>query len=193
MNQIEPAIGAKEGRAIYKLSFEQVANQKATMRAICYGSVGGEGYIADIAEALNYQVLREYLQNTCGIDGAHIDRRFEECLLTTSLSYERRFLDADAWNEEQRKLAGLMMQIEFGGVIYSVIKEPAYRVVSTNPEEDKTVPADWKVVAQRAGVADPDDALLWEEYRNTQMEASLYISQEIQKDALKALMPGAFE
>jgi hypothetical protein len=193
MNQIEPAIGAKAGRAIYKLAFEQVANQTATMRAICYGNASDSAYIADIAEAADYQALRNYLQQECGIDGAHIDRRFEECLITTADSYEKRFLDADAWNEEQRKTAGLMMQIEFGGVIYSVIKEAAYRVVNTNPEEDKTVPADWKVVAQRAGVADPDDALLWEEYRNTQMEASLYISQEIQKDVLKALMPGSFE
>lgn len=191
MNQIIPAIGAKNGKAIYKLSFEQVANQKATMRAICYGP---EGFgVADIAEACDYQALRNYLQQECGIDGAHIDRRFQECLLTTPLSYEQRFLEADAWNEQQRATAGLMMQIEFGGVLYSTIKEAAYRVVAANPEEDKTVPADWKVVAQRVGVADPDDALLWEEYRNTQMEASLYISQEIQKDVLKALMPGAFE
>ena len=111
---------------------------------------------------------------------------------TEALTYEQRFLEADAWNEAERKKAGLITQTVYEGIIYSIVCEPPVRVVFPDASKDRMNPGLWTVYAQDHSITDPDKAYLWDHPCTSELEAALSISQDIQKRVLEALLPQQF-
>lgn len=111
---------------------------------------------------------------------------------TEALTYEQRFLEADAWNEAERKKAGLMTQTVYEGIIYSIVYEPPVRVVFPDASQDRMNQGQWTVFAQKHDETDPDKAYLWDHICTSELEAALSISQDIQKRVLEALLPQQF-
>lgn len=113
---------------------------------------------------------------------------------TEAMTYEERQRDANEWNARQKnRKHGLMNQVLFDGIMYSMVKEPAYRLVYQDHMEDRTVAERWQVVANATGEINPDQSFMWDQPADSELDAAFIIAQDIQKRALKALMPRSFE
>lgn len=178
-------IGEYDGLGIFGLQIDlQVAALK--LKATCY-SVSRDPLFTCIAQ--NLSDLQESLAAECDID-----RQLTAQVFNDAADYRRRFLEAEAFNDVARKAsAGLMSQVTFETVIYSIVGEPAQRYVYPNADEDRVNPACYTVYAQLVNEPDPDHAYLWEQMCDSELSAALIISQDIQKQVLKTLLPEQFQ
>lgn len=96
------------------------------------------------------------------------------------LSYAERFQAASEWNLIQEQEKGIVSQITFDEVTYTIVCEPAHKIVYQDPKQDRVQQVQFLVVAQNAS-ENPDDSFIWDYYCDDKLEAAVLISQDIQK------------
>lgn len=187
----DSVIGVYRGVAITKLHFEAVAEDKASIRAVLTSQTGSPATISKKASKL--EDVHDFLVNQCEISADLVQSefaKFVETQVTQPLSYSQRFLEAEEFNEAQKKASpGLLNQFEAEGLSYSIVHQSSYRTVNSDPIKDQTVPEFYTVYVQNSAIKDPDQCLVNTDSFDTLFEAVGFCRTHIEQRLFKAFMP----
>ncbi|QOC57986.1 hypothetical protein phiK7B1_131 [Pseudomonas phage phiK7B1] len=108
--------------------------------------------------------------------------------------YNERLEEAEAFNQAAKDLSpGLIQQVQIGSFMYSVVHNPALRIVNGKPEDDRTMPQFWTAYVQNADIEDPDECLIDTDSFDDLFSAVVFLRTHIEKEVMKAFIPELFQ
>lgn len=180
----DDSVGFRGNHTIARVNIELPREAPANLkvRTVCLNK---EGQVLDVSDAGSIIDLAAYLGREWAVSRQYLMDRYE-----FRMGFEARQAAAENFSLEEDVKSGLLMQFVAGGVVYSIVRQGAYIIVSPN-DEDRLFPALYTVIAQSEGDEDPDTAKILEESYDTQFEAITRIRNLIEKDLFQAFMPEA--
>lgn len=181
----DDSVGFSGKHTIKRIDIELPANaaDDKKVRAICVGSDGKVDTVIDIAEAGSIIDIAAYLGREFAISRKYVMDRYDfRCY------FDKRFVEAEEWNDLQRRECQDIVEYVAGNIIYSVVSRAAYRVAKSNDETKEYGPV-FECYAQKLNDSDPDTNLVGQEAFSNMFDAMVWVRNRVEKSIITALMP----